>query len=123
MAENWGVLWSGVPIWHNVAWAEAYLRTKWNLNQSSRLAITDMGRKFGAVSILGRGSGSPSNTMWLMVRRSFMSSFILIHLTVWPQYTNVTDRTDRQTGQKDNGPIAWGEPCYKRLPKNIKCTT
>ena len=32
-----------------------------------------------------------------------MASFILIHPTVWPQYTNVTDRTDRQrfdsTGQ------------------------
>jgi len=24
-------------------------------------------------------------------------SFILIHPTVWSQYTNVTDRTDRQT--------------------------
>jgi len=30
-----------------------------------------------------------------------MPSLILIHLTVWPQYNNVTDRT----GQ-DNGPIA-----------------
>jgi len=27
---------------------------------------------------------------------------ILIHPTVWPQYTNVTD----WTGQTDNGPIA-----------------
>jgi len=43
-----------------------------------------------------------------------MPSFILIHRTVWPQYTNVTDRQDRQ----DNGPIAWGEPFYKRSPKN-----
>jgi len=25
-----------------------------------------------------------------------MPSFILIHPTVWPQYTNVTDRQDRQ---------------------------
>ena len=25
-----------------------------------------------------------------------MPRFILIHPTVWPQYTNVTDRTDRQ---------------------------
>jgi len=31
------------------------------------------------------------------------TSGILIHPTVWPQYTNVTDR---QTGQTDNGPIA-----------------
>jgi len=26
-----------------------------------------------------------------------MPSFILIHPTVWPQYTNVTDRQDTQT--------------------------
>jgi len=29
----------------------AYLHTKWHLSLSSRLATTDMGRKFGAVSI------------------------------------------------------------------------
>jgi len=34
---------------------------------------------------------------------------ILIHPTVWPQYTNVTDR------QTDNGLIAQGEPFYKRV--------
>jgi len=28
-----------------------------------------------------------------------MPSFILIRQTLWPQYTNVTDRQDRQTGQ------------------------
>ena len=44
-----------------------------------------------------------------------MPSLILIRPTVWPQYTNVTDR---QTGQdrQDNGPIAYGEPFYKRSP-------
>jgi len=36
------------------------------------------------------------------------ASFILIHLTVWPQYTNVSDReidrqTDRTKRQKVNG--------------------
>jgi len=31
-----------------------------------------------------------------------MPSFIVIHQTVWPQYTNVTDRTD-------NGPIAFAQ--------------
>jgi len=35
--------WSCVPIEHNVAWAEAYLRTNWYLNPSNRLATTDMG--------------------------------------------------------------------------------
>ena len=46
---------------------------------------------------LGRGAGFPSNTMWPGPRPSSMPSFILIHPTVWPQYTNVTDR---QTGQR-----------------------
>jgi len=50
-------------------------------------------------------------------------SFILIHPTVWPQCTNVTDRTDwsgqdRTDTQTDNGPLAQGEPFYKRSPKN-----
>jgi len=35
------------PIKNNVAWAEAYLRTKWYLHPSSRLATTDTGRKRG----------------------------------------------------------------------------
>ena len=39
---------SSVPIEHNVAWADAYLRTKWHLDPSSRLATIDMGRKLGA---------------------------------------------------------------------------
>ena len=30
-------------------------------------------------------------------------SFILIHPTIWQQYTNITDRTDRQTGQDRTG--------------------
>jgi len=68
---------------------------------SSRLATTDMGRKLGAGSgcaPLGQlRAGSPSNTMW--PRPTSMPSFILIHPTVWPQYTNVTDRPD-------NGPLA-----------------
>jgi len=52
--------------------------------------------------------GFPSNTMWPMLRPTTMPNFILIHPTVWPQYTNVTDRTDRQDrqSQTDNGPIA-----------------
>jgi len=54
-----------------------YLRTKWHLDPSSRLATTDMGRK------LGGGAGSPSNTM----RPTFVVSGILIHPAVWPQRT------------------------------------
>ena len=36
---------SCIPMLHNVAWAEAYLRTKWYLDPSSHLATTGMGRK------------------------------------------------------------------------------
>jgi len=51
-----------------------------------------------------------------------MPSFILIRPTVWPQYTNVTDRTDRQTdrtGEEDD-PIVQGKSFYKRSPKNLE---
>jgi len=46
--------------------------------------------------------------MWPGPRPTSMPSFILIHPTVWPQYTNVTgranrqDREDRQTGQRSD---------------------
>jgi len=40
-----------------------------------------------------------------------MPSFILIRPTVWPQYTNIADRTDRT----DNDPIAQSELFYKWL--------
>jgi len=59
-----------------------------------------MGRKLGGSAPLwGGGAESPSNTMWPGPRPTCKPSFILIHPTVWPQCTNVTDRTDRQTGQ------------------------
>ena len=55
---------------------------------------TDMGQKLGAVPFYGR-TGSPSNTMWPGPRPTSVPSGILIYPTVWPQYANVTDRTDR----------------------------
>jgi len=40
--QNWGAVphmgGSWVPIQHNVAWAEAYLHTKWHLDPSNHLA-------------------------------------------------------------------------------------
>ena len=64
------------------------------------LATTDIGQRVGAaVPLSAGGAGCPSNTMSPKHRPTSISSFILIHPTVWPQYTNVTDRTD-------NGPIA-----------------
>ena len=76
--------------------AETYLHTKWNLDLCSHLAATDMGRKLGAVPLWERGSWAPSNTVWSWPWPTCVPSFILIRQTVWPQYTNVTDR---QTGQ------------------------
>jgi len=75
-----------VPIEHKVAWAEAYLHTKWHLNQSSRLATTDIGRKLGAVPFRGGRAGSPPNTMSPMLRLTSVPSGTLTHTTaVWPQ--------------------------------------
>jgi len=60
---------SWVPS-NNVAWADAYLRTKWYLDPSSRLATTDMGRKFGggAVSPFWKGELSPHLTQCCLGR-------------------------------------------------------
>ena len=51
------------------------------------------------------GAGFPCNTMSPGPRPTSALSFIWIDPTVWPQYTNVTDRhTDRtgQTGQRSD---------------------
>jgi len=55
-----------------------------------------MGQKLG-VCPFGEEEVVPSNTMWRGLRPTCMPSFILFHPTVWLQYTNVTDRQDRQT--------------------------
>jgi len=58
-----------------------------------RFATTDLCRKVGAAVPLSMGElGPPFNTM-------SVSSGILIHPTVWPQYTNVTDRQTGHTRQ------------------------
>jgi len=44
---SWG---SWVPVYHNVAWAEIYFRTKWHLHPSSRLATIDMAENWGGAS-------------------------------------------------------------------------
>ena len=73
------------------------------------------GPKRGGCCAPFAGAGTPSSTMWPGPRPTCKPGFILIRPTVWRQYTNVTDRhTDRQY----NGPIAQGEPFYKRSPKN-----
>jgi len=61
-----------------------------------RLATIDMGRKGGLLCPLffrwGRSYGSPSNTICHGPRPSSVPSGILIHTTVWPQYTNMTSK-------------------------------
>jgi len=60
----------------------------------------------------------PANTMWPGPRPTSVPSGIVIQSTVWPQYTNVTDRqTGQRNRQTDNGPIAYSEPFYKMSPK------
>jgi len=105
------------------------LPTKWHLDSSSRLATTDMGRKLRGhgCAPLGGGARSPSNTVWPGPRPTCMLSFILIRLTVWPQYTNAIDKQDRQTGQDrqdrqtDNGPIAYRANCFYSAPQCSHC--
>jgi len=76
----------GVGLQRNVAWSEAYLRTKWHLDPSSRLATIDMGRKLRALPpFWWRGAGYPSNTMLLGSRPTSLPSGILILRAIWPQ--------------------------------------
>jgi len=99
------------PFWGG-SWvaSKAYLPTNWYLDTFSHLATTDMGRKLGGLCPFGDDELDPHLTMWPGPRPTCMPSVILIQPTVWPQYTNVTDRTDTQTDRTDNGLIAWGEP-------------
>ena len=50
------------PPYNNVAWAEAYLRMKWHLDQTCRLATTDMGWKLRGCAPLRRGGAGPHLT-------------------------------------------------------------
>jgi len=63
------------------------------------LAITDGSKNGGGLlyPILW-GAESPPNTMSPGPKPTSVPSGILIHPTVWPQYTNVMRQTDRQTG-------------------------
>jgi len=75
-----GVSW--VAVEHKVPWTEAYLRIIWHL---SRLATTDMGRKWGLCPFREGGAGSPSNTLSPRLKPTSVPSGILMHTAVWPQ--------------------------------------
>ena len=52
-----------------------------------------------AVPLSVGGAGSPSNKMPPGPQPTSVPSGILVHPTVWPQHTNVTDRQTRHTRQ------------------------
>ena len=54
----------------------------------------ESGRAVVPLSVVG--AGSPSTTVWPGPRPTSTPSFILIRPNIWPQYTNVTDRQQRQ---------------------------
>jgi len=74
-----------------------------------------MGRMYEQVSfkttVAYRKQLDPSNTMSPGPRTTSVPSGILIHPTVWPQYTNVTDR---QTGQRSRS--IWRTVTYNGRP-------
>jgi len=62
-----------------------------------------MGRKKlgrAAVPLWVGGAGSASNTMSLGPRPTSVPTGILIHETVWPQYTRVTDDRRQTTDRR-----------------------
>ena len=72
------------------------------------MATIDMGRKLGVSAPLGEGELGPHLTHVARAEAYLHAKFHLIHLTVWPQYTNVTDRTgqtDRQTDRQRSDSI------------------
>ena len=88
---------------NTVAWAEAYLHTKWHPNPSSRLAPTDIGRKLGLcpfggelgphLTQCGKGRGLPA-----------------CQVSSWSVQPFGYNAPTSQTARQNNGPIAQGEP-------------
>ena len=74
-SNNWGrgyapFLGNSVPISHNVACAEAYLRNKWHLDPYSRLATTDIAENWGVggCAPFRRGELGPHLTQYRLGR-------------------------------------------------------
>jgi len=73
-----------------------------------RLATTDMNRKLVALCPFGGVEVSPHLTQCDQGRGlppRQVSFWSIVHPTVWPQCTNVTDRTDRQTARQRSDSI------------------
>ena len=63
-----------------------------------------LAENWGLCTFRGGGAGSPSNTPWPGPRPTCMQSFILIHPTIWPQYSNIADR---QTNNHSSGKFSY----------------
>ena len=70
----------------------------------------------------GGGAGSPCDTMWPGPRPTYVQSFILIRQTVWPHYTNVTDRTDRQRTDSIGRTVLQTVAQKRKMLNPNKCT-
>jgi len=106
----------------DITWAEAYLRTKWHFDQSSRLATTDMGRKFGDCARFGEGELDPSLKQCGLGRGLYLRP--KFHLDPSNRLATIyqTYRRTGQTGQRNNGLIP-REPFCKRLQKILEKIT
>jgi len=83
------------PVWPQQTWAE----------------------NWGAVPLWRRGSWVP---IWSNVARAAAYLHDKFHLDPSNHLATIHHRyRDRQTGQTDNGPIAQGEPFYKRSPRKV----
>jgi len=102
--EVGGMGWAGsyMYVWCDTMWPEPR-PTFVPSGILIRLATINTGRIVGTVPLLR--AESPSNTMWLRPSPTCVLSFILIRPSVWPQCTNVTDRTDRQTERQRSDSI------------------
>jgi len=106
MGRNWGYV---ASFWEGELGPHPAQCGLGHLDSSSRLATIDMDRKLGGyVPFLGRGAGSPSNTMSLGLRPTSVPSGILIHPAIWLQQIWAENWGLCPVGQ-GNGPIAEGE--------------
>jgi len=99
---------SGLPIQHNVAWDEVYLRTKWNLNHPAVWPQQTWAENRGAVPFWA-GELGPHLTNVAGAEAYLHAKF---HLDPSSRLATIHQRyrqTDRQT---DNGLIAYGKPFY-----------
>jgi len=81
------------------------------------------GPKIGGCAPLGEGELGPHLTQCCQGRPAYLHA--KFHLDLSNRLATVHERyrQDRQTDRTDNGPIAYGEPFYKRSPKNCQRQT